>query len=108
MATQQLPQNPSLENLRKQSKTLLKAARGRSLDALAKYREFHPHAEDAFQEPSLADAQLVVARSYGFPSWPELKRYLNVRTRHFWLPPKADSQEAEPVADQIVRLACLN
>jgi hypothetical protein len=48
-------------------------------------REFHPRLTEASAGPpelaafSRADAQLVLARSFGFPSWPKLKAYLEPR-----------------------------
>src|SRR5688500_8779761 len=74
---QSLPAKPSLENLRKQAKSLFKAARLNDEDALVQLRTFHP-AWEARSEFSLSDAQLVVARSYGFPSWSKLKQQVEV------------------------------
>jgi Ankyrin repeats (many copies) len=77
-----LPDRPSLENLRKQAKTLqqlVRAGVGGALDTVA---EFHPRlGAIAAGGPLLAafsraDAQLVIARQYGFPSWPRLRQYL--------------------------------
>src|SRR5262249_8063916 len=74
-----------------------------------RFHEFHPRANDVLVKPSLSDAQLVVARTYGFPSWPELKRYLEIRSQHFWLPPnESKSKDADPIVDQVIRLACLD
>ncbi|HEY2806767.1 MAG TPA: hypothetical protein VGI92_12990 [Gemmatimonadales bacterium] len=53
-----LPERPSLEQLRKQAKDLLKQLR---LD--------HP-------EATLADAQLEIARRFGFASWPKLVHHV--------------------------------
>jgi len=107
MPTQQLPKNPSLENLRKQSKTLLKAVRASAADAQARVREFHPRADEALKGFALSDAQLVVSRSYGFASWAELKKYLDVVRKHSWLPADPAGTD-EPDVDRFTRLACLN
>jgi hypothetical protein len=69
MPTRRLPDDPNLEHLRNQAKTLLKQVRSGDPTAVALAGEFHP-------VDNLADAQLVIARSYGFPSWPRLGRHL--------------------------------
>jgi ankyrin repeat protein len=53
----------NLEQLRKQAKELVKAARSGDHDALARL---------GGREPILARAQLVIAREHGYPSWPAL------------------------------------
>jgi hypothetical protein len=98
-----LPENSSLENLRKQAKDLLRDVRAGDAKALARVREFHPRPEAA---PGLADAQLVVARGYGFPSWPKLKHHLEGVARFAW-DPLAETAKTTNDADAFVRLACL-
>jgi ankyrin repeat protein len=83
-----LPEKASLENLRKQAKTLLKEER----------------AENSGKKFTLSAAQFSIARKYGFSSWPELKHYLDTVARHFWMP----TEESEATAERFVRLACLN
>src|SRR5262245_35085928 len=107
MPTKQLPEHPSIENLRKQAKSLQKAITAADTSALASVREFHPHAAEAIADFSLSDAQLVIARTYDFPSWAKLKQYVDTVTEHSFLPPKKQSDE-EPVADRFIRLACLD
>jgi hypothetical protein len=68
MPTRELPERPNLEQYRKQSKDLLKECRRGEPVALQRLREYHPHAP---ARPSLADAQLVVAREHGVDSWPK-------------------------------------
>jgi hypothetical protein len=53
----------NLEQLRKQAKELVRAARAGDPEALARL---------ASNEPILARAQLVQAREHGYPSWPAL------------------------------------
>ena len=68
-----LPPNPSLEQLRRQAKDLLKASRELNLQALLRIEQYLPnHSGVAI----LADTQLVIAREYGFASWPKLKRHV--------------------------------
>ena len=86
MPVQSLPSNPSFENLRKQSKSLLKAVHNGEPDALTRVREFHPKRDEAFTNFTLSAAQLVTARSYAFPSWSGLKQHLEVLDQHSLLP----------------------
>jgi hypothetical protein len=75
-ALRPLPPRPSLEFERKEAKALLRRLRAGDPAALARASERHP-AIDASQPTRirLADAQLVIAREYGFTSWPRLVRY---------------------------------
>ncbi|MCZ7647246.1 MAG: ankyrin repeat domain-containing protein [Planctomycetota bacterium] len=60
--------------MKKQARDLHKALRARAPDALARLRAEHPRFKnDSEGEAALSDAQLVVAREYGYPSWPRLK-----------------------------------
>jgi ankyrin repeat protein len=68
-----LPAAPSLEQLRKQAKDLLRAARAGEEMALVRIAALHPSGE---QPVRLSAAQLVIAREYGFPSWPRLRSYV--------------------------------
>jgi ankyrin repeat protein len=71
MPDRRLPVRPDLEQLRHQAKDLLRALRRGDPSAVAELRQHHPHAIAA-AEAKLADAQLVLARSYQAPSWPRL------------------------------------
>lgn len=71
MPNRRLPVRPDLDQLRHQAKDLLRAAHGGDASALADFTEFHPRAIDP-AEATLADAQLVLARSYEAQSWPRL------------------------------------
>lgn len=73
MATQ-LPERPNLEQLKRQAKDLLRSAKARQGDALARFRTlpaFAHHRDDTQLAAAVAlhDAQSVVAREHGFPSW---------------------------------------
>ncbi len=82
MPTRQLPANPSLAQLKAQAKELLRAQRERLPQAIQRLREFHPRfagaAENAIAAAplQLSDAQLSIAREYGFSSWPRLKEHV--------------------------------
>jgi hypothetical protein len=75
-----LPARPSLEMQQKRAKELLRAVWNGDAAALARIRALHPKppAPDA---ATLADAQLVVARGYGFESWAAMKRKIESLTR---------------------------
>ncbi len=72
MRARDLPANLTLETIRKQAKAFLKAVTAG--DASARQRAL-PY----FSDPAamgLQDAQLVLAREFGFSSWTRLKRHL--------------------------------
>ena len=75
-----LPAKPNLEMQQKRAKDLLREAWAREADALARIRALHPKPPDP-DALKLADAQLVVARGYGFESWADLKRKIESLTR---------------------------
>lgn len=78
----QLPPNPSLEQLKKQAKSLLKHQQAADSAALTRIREYHPRFRDRSKEQvgssqfALADAQLVIANEYGFASWSKLQSHV--------------------------------
>src|SRR5262245_19041436 len=76
---QSLPARPNLEQLKNQAKDLLKSIQSGDADASQRLRENHPHGSAQrlrADELTLADAQLVIAREYGFASWPKLKEHV--------------------------------
>lgn len=101
MAAAHLPERPDLEQLRRQARELQRAVRAGDVTAVG---EAGPGSDRA--DYPLHQAQLVLARRYGFASWARLRRHveaINVRT---WTYPA--TPDSDPVADQFVRLACLN
>ena len=73
--TRTLRDKPDLAQLKRQAKELLQAFAAGGADAAA---EVHAHYQGA--DPArfaLHDAQLVLARSYGFDSWPKLKAFVD-------------------------------
>ena len=108
MATLHLPDDPHLDQLRKQAREFQRAVRAGDADALDVIAEHHPvgvPASEARSRFTLAAAQLVVARRYGFASWPRLKRHLEIVAELSWRPEPAHA-DASP-QDRFVRLACL-
>jgi len=74
-----LPAAPSLEQLRKQAKDLLRAHRAGDPGAAARVAAHRPHPDEPLK---LAGAQLVVAREHGFASWPRLRAYVERVVAH--------------------------
>ncbi|HEY3110681.1 MAG TPA: HEAT repeat domain-containing protein [Chloroflexota bacterium] len=76
-----LPLHPSLEQLKRQAKDLLAAYRDGDPDARARVRRWFPApvpegVVDAPPPPRLSQAQLAIAREYGFSSWPRLAAWV--------------------------------
>jgi ankyrin repeat protein len=80
--SRQLPPRPSLEQLRKQAKSLLKRQQASDSEGLTRIRESHPRWRNLLEDQiaaapfTLADAQLVIASEYGFASWPRLHSHI--------------------------------
>lgn len=68
-----LPERPDLGQLKKQAKDLLKDIRAGQSEALARVPQ------NERKDFALADAQRIVAREYGFPSWARLKLHAETR-----------------------------
>ena len=65
--TRSLPDRPNLAQLRKQARELLKSYRYGQSAAVCEVERFERNPDPA--SFALADAQRVLARAYGFPSW---------------------------------------
>ncbi len=82
MPVRRLPSNPNLDHLKHQAKDVLKGHSAPTLQVAQRIREFHPRfsratdAEIFDAQLRLSDAQLIIAREYGFPSWARLKRHI--------------------------------
>jgi ankyrin repeat protein len=75
-----LPPNPNLDKQRKLAKTLARDYWRGTPEAVDRVRALHPKppAPDSF---ALSDAQLVIARGYGFAGWPHMKRKIESLTK---------------------------
>lgn len=73
VAPKALPERPDLDHLRGQAKTLLDALREADAGAVERAKRVLAHRGEAWQ---LADAQFVIAREYGFASWPKLAAHV--------------------------------
>jgi HEAT repeat protein len=71
-----LPPSPSLEQLRNQAKDLLRECRNQVPEALHRVQEQLPSAARPTFPLTLASAFHVLAREYGFSSWPQLKQHV--------------------------------
>src|SRR5262245_17586130 len=67
----QLPERPSLEHLKNQAKKLLSEFKAGEPEAQQRFQNFR------LMNPALSQAQLVIAREYGFLSWARLKKYVD-------------------------------
>jgi ankyrin repeat protein len=75
LSIRRMSQHPDLEQLRRQSKELLAAFRAADAAAVNEVTACYDDPKPATF--ALHDAQLVIARSYGFDSWPKLKAYVD-------------------------------
>lgn len=118
MPTDSLPENPDIEQLKGNAKSLRDLVRGGFDGPVQLVREHHPRLTDlvagspAAAGFKLSDAQLILARHYGYPSWPALRRHVELVNRLSRSPhqqpvglPLADDAAR---ADELLRLACLN
>jgi ankyrin repeat protein len=86
MPVRRLASPPNLVQLKYQAKDLLKALAAHDRAAAQRAREFHPRLQkktdaEIFQGAlRLSEAQLVIAREYGFASWMALKRHIEKTT----------------------------
>src|SRR5580700_3938849 len=88
MATvkRRLPERPHLDIPKREARSLLKEWRAKLPGALDRIRRRHPRFRDAEDTAISAgkfllnDAQLVVAREYGFSNWAELKERIDANT----------------------------
>jgi Ankyrin repeats (many copies) len=106
-----LPDEPSLEQLRKQAKDLQRAVRAADPAALAEVAERYPGATGdgaASGSLPLRAAQLVVARKYGFPGWARLKRHVELVGRYSRFPGRIQAAGPRSLADDFLVLACLS
>jgi hypothetical protein len=80
--TKQLPANPSLDHLKHQAKDLIRQHALKEPSSAQRLREFHPSLRLATDQEifstdlTLSDAQLAIAREYGFASWARLKHHI--------------------------------
>jgi hypothetical protein len=111
MLANPLPADPSLEQLRKKAKEFRDLVRSGNRKFTEVVRELHPRPPAADTEPdwtrfTLSDAQLVIARMYGFANWRRLREHLDVVARYSRSPQRGPGTGGD-VTDEFLRLACL-
>ena len=111
-----LPDHANLEHLKNQAKSLQHAVRHGDTEALARFENTTrasrrcPTTHPKSTRCKRSDAQLVVAREYGFTSWPKLREHIAVveaYTRRRHLAPADSDPDRRAQADEFLRLACL-
>ncbi len=75
LPTRAFRDHTDLEQVKRQAKELLESFRRADPDAVKEVNDHHPSPDPATF--ALHDAQLVLARAYGFASWPKLKSYVD-------------------------------
>jgi hypothetical protein len=86
-----LPENPSLDHLKHQAKDLLQELRDGKADALTRATDHLPRRKQG-EPPKLSDAQLIIAREYGYASWPKLKGHVELLAT----PPQEEDPDDPP------------
>ena len=74
MSLRELPAHPNLEHLKNQARTLLQQSHASDASAAARFAAF----SITQSKPKLADALHIIAREYGFDTWPALKLHIDV------------------------------
>jgi ankyrin repeat protein len=92
-----LPANPDLDHLKKQAKQLLRDVRAQRGEALQSVLAFHPRPSEF---SSLRDAQLILARLYGFADWEQLRNEVELR--------QLRGSTLKEQAERFIRHACLS
>ena len=112
-----LQNDPNLENLKNQAKLVQQLVRDGDDGAVRMVHEFHPRLGDAAAgSPELlkfkrTDAQLVIARMYGFASWAAPRRRLALIEPLSRSPVSVSSDDpvdAEDLTEAFLLLACLD
>ncbi|MBM7784922.1 ankyrin repeat domain-containing protein [Tenggerimyces flavus] len=106
MSTISLPDHPSLGYLKQQARALQQDVRAGTAEAIERVESRYPSGATDREAFPLATAQLVIAREYGFPSWPRLKKFVEISGSYRW-EVRTDAPDGESVAARFCRLACL-
>ncbi|GAA0382076.1 hypothetical protein Acor_52630 [Acrocarpospora corrugata] len=107
MPISDMPARPHLDSFRRQARALQRAVRAGEPDAVARVARHHPDGVSGDDSGlQLSAAQFVVAREYGFASWPRLTRYLETVAEHGWDTGLGTAAVEDP-AEEFCRLACL-
>ena len=91
-----LPVIPNLTSLKKQAKKLLKSFKNGDQDSLELISQYFPRPENF---KSLRDAQLVIARNYGYSGWTALKKFIESE--------QLKRMSPEQLANKFIDYACV-
>jgi hypothetical protein len=94
--TEASPFRLNLEQQRRRARELLDALHAGDAAALGRFRLHHPRLAAAAGAAQLSDAQLVIARELGLPSWPRLKAHIEAMDRSL---ARIRQREAAPDGD---------
>jgi hypothetical protein len=102
-----LPDSPSLERLRRDARRLQRGVRAADPEALRFLTRWHPRPDRTTpQILALHDAQLAVARRFGFVGWPALVAYVETARDLSRDPSSVVADDLAP-ADAFCALGCL-
>jgi hypothetical protein len=103
-----LPNNPSLDRLKADARRLQRGIVAGEQDAVELVERLHPKPALALADSRFAlhDAQLTVARSYGFTGWPALVHYLRIAA-DLTVDPSAVGDDTLDPADRFCALSAL-
>jgi hypothetical protein len=115
MPSRSLPAHANLAQLKRQADELRRAHREGKRSAAARLAAHHPRlkgqppAKILARHLSVADAQLVLAREYGFDGWPDIKHHVEVgrRVATFASHPRFDEAVAALDSGDLARLGAL-
>jgi len=79
MLSRPLPRNPDLKRINDEARHLLHDFRQGNASALARYS--HLDSLPATLNPRLAEVRHMIAREYGYASWPKLVQHLDELAR---------------------------
>src|SRR4029079_18413832 len=101
-----LPDSPSVDKLREQARQLQRRVGAADPDALGFLTQWHPRPDRAAPDSlALHDAQLAVARRYGFAGWPALVGYVETAGA-LSRDPATVAEDALDPADLFCALGC--
>lgn len=109
--SRQLPPNPNLTQLKKQAKELHKGVKSREPITVERVARAHPsYAKGATIDPgtfTLRDAQLALAREYGFEGWHQLSTHVgeqmvDQRDMHRWFGIQLNNEMWKVIEDETV------
>jgi len=98
-----LPARPSLEQYKKQAKDFIKLGHSGDPEVLRRVKQWHPRSSQLLDSGilnskfALADAQLIIAREYGFDSWPKFTEHVEELARE-----SSPVSKFESAADAVV------